>query len=192
MCGVTACRSFFTPCALILLAFLAAPGCQREQDVPPDDSSEANATPAPAAPVLSPPVGEPASLTGTWYVLAPELPYRGLLVTLQETSSPDAWEGSWLSFDWRGSRDGLLHRSSLRVAVSAHRVGNDLVITGHAPQINQSGLPNGDEGLWELTVQRKSLAGEELSFTGRLVNPADTPPEGVAVDVVPRFRPWTP
>lgn len=147
--------------------------------------------PAPEEPAVLPQAR--TTVEGDWWVLAPSLPTHGLRLTLvRRDQDPDgAWEGSWRSFDWRGTEHAhLLARASRPVAVSAQRDhGGRLVVHGPVPQIDARGRPTGQEGRWQLVLEQVSLAGQPLRFSGTLAR--DEGP-GVPVELTTAFRAWGP
>jgi hypothetical protein len=128
---------------------------------------------------------------GAWFVLAPELPAQGLYLTLETSGDDDHWDGSWISFDWRGTEEGShLARVSRPVEASARRDGGEIVIVGAVPEVDARGRPTGRSGRWELRVARSSLPGQPLQYTGRMVH--DDQPIDVPVELLSNFRPWAP
>lgn len=131
------------------------------------------------------------TVAGDWWVLAPALPTHALRLTLvRRADDPDrAWDGSWRSFDWRGTeRPHLLARGSHPVAVSARRnLSGQLEVHGPVPQIDAQGRPTGQEGACHLVVEQVSLAGQPLRFAGTLTR--DGQP-AVPVELTTAFRTW--
>lgn len=150
--------------------------------------------PAPGTPPAAGAAGtvEPRrEFAGAWFVLAPELPVHGLYLSLETSGDDDHWDGSWISFDWRGTEEGSqLARVSRPVEVSARRDGEEIVIVGAVPEVDARGRPTGRRGRWELRVSRSSLPGQPLHYTGRMVH--DDEPLDVPVELVSNFRPWAP
>jgi len=180
-------------CALALLLLVGCDGSKSEPavdagvgEVPP--AVEVVEPPDPPAPVA--PLADP--LQGTWWVLAPGLPYMAFRATLAVPDSPgDVLDGSWVSFDWRGSSDTeSIMRISRPVAIRATRNGDALVIDGPSPMLDANGSPNGHNGPWSLTLRRTSLPGEPLRYSGRSRHARLAIGDGTAVDVVREFRAW--
>jgi len=171
---------------------LALCGCGGDEaPAAPAESAESAPPPAPAPAATRVVSAEDTSLAGTWWALAQSLPFQGLRMSLVDTDDEGRWEGSWISFDWRGSESGTnLSRASRPVAISARREGQEFVIVGPAPQIDATGRPTGDRGTWELRVQRMGLPGEPVRFAGRMRHDELTVDEGVPVDLEPSFRAW--
>lgn len=163
----------------------------------PAEEAESTAENAPATATVEEVRSDSSRTTfaGDWWVLCTDLPHQAFKLSLlapQETEG--FWEGSWISFDWRGtSHPGALSRASAAVAVSAHRgADGTIVITGPVPQIDAQGLPTGETGSWDLTVQRTSLTGQPLRYSGliRHSEAAATLP-ALSVDLETSFKPWT-
>jgi hypothetical protein len=153
-------------------------------------ADEADALPA-AAPTLPEPTGDPEDMTGSWWALSRDTPYRAFRIELTPTEDPDAWTGTWLTFSWRGSQHAeTLSHPSLPVAIHARIELQDVIITGPAPQFDDTGTPNGDTGRWELRVHRVSPAGKPAAYAGVMVHPEDTPTHGTAVKFTRTFENW--
>ncbi len=153
---------------------------------------EAPAAPVEQTPALPDATGEPGDVAGAWWAVSRELPWCAFRLELEADVDPDAWTGSWTSFDWRGSAGAdALARPSLPVAISARREGDALVVTGPAPQFDVSGVPNGERGRWELRVRRVNAPGKEDRYGGVLVHLDHTGPRGVAAVLQRGFEPWS-
>jgi hypothetical protein len=139
----------------------------------------------PAAPLADP-------LEGTWWILSSDLPYMGLRAEIvAPTADDNSLDGSWVSFDWRGSADAAsLLRLSKPVAIRATRDGDTLQIEGAAPMLGANGNPNGHRGHWSLTLRRASLLGEALRYSGRSHHGSLTDPGGTPVVLVRDFQAW--
>jgi len=178
---------------VIALALASTPACDTAAEPEATPAAEA-AAPAAATVEIS---NDPSRTTfaGDWWVLCTDLPHQGFkLSLLAPQESEGFWEGSWISFDWRGTaHPGALARASAAVAVSAHR-GSDgtIVITGPVPQIDALGLPTGDTGAWELAVQQISLTGQPLRYSGSMRH-SETADLAVplTVELETSFRVWT-
>jgi hypothetical protein len=132
-------------------------------------------------------------LSGTWWVLAGDLPIRAFRMNIAPAGDPaGAHEGSWVSFDWRATTDEeQLVRRSKPVAIATHDEGELLVIDGPSPMLTDRGEPNGRRGTWRLDLRPSNMPGEPVRYSGRAVHTELTGPEGVPVDVVRAFRTWT-
>ncbi|MGQ0552240.1 MAG: hypothetical protein ACT4PU_03380 [Planctomycetota bacterium] len=157
--------------------------------------SGADAAPAAATPAATPePVPPPAPadpLSGTWWALSERVPTRAFRINLEPAEVPDAVrQGQWVSFDWRSTREGeALARRSKPVAITAHFRGEDYVLSGAAPMLDDQGQPNGHSGTWELVLQRAHLPGETPRFAGLGFHPQFAPRPGGAAFVLEReFR----
>lgn len=153
---------------------------------------ETSAAPPPTAESASDPAR--TTFAGDWWVLCTELPHQAFKLSLLAPQEVQGyWEGSWISFDWRGTaHSGALTRASAAVAVTAHQGGDDtIIITGPVPQIDAQGLPTGDTGAWELTVQRISLTGQPLRYSGSMRH-SETADLAVplTVELETSFRAW--
>lgn len=184
--------------AALVVASLALGACADDEPPvetpaePTEPTEPAERLPPPPTPAATrPPSAQNTSLAGTWWALAQSLPYKGLRMTLVDTDDDGHWEGSWISFDWRGSETASnLSRSSRPVAISARREGDEFVIVGPSPEIDASGRPTGDRGTWEVRVQRTGLPGEPVRFAGRMRHAEFTADEGAPVDLESSFRVW--
>ena len=180
----------------LVVALACGPMPGDDEPTPTESAPAAPARPLATTPLeAAPPVDATAfTLTGTWWALAPSLPFMALRMDLVETGSDGVWEGNWITFDWRASADGAdLARRSRPVTIAGRSNGEDgFVITGPSPQIDASGNPNGNRGRWELTVKRSSLPGEPLRLSGLAVHTELTDREGVAVELSRHFRAWAP
>jgi hypothetical protein len=180
-------------CALALLLLAGCSGSEPEADdltEGGEDLAAVEVVEPPAPPPVVAPLADP--LEGTWWVLAPGLPYmafRANLVAPQTKS--DELAGSWVSFDWRGSSDvDSLMRLSKPVSIRATRDGDAVVIEGPSPMLDANGNPNGHSGAWSLSLRRTSLPGEALRYAGRSRHDRLAGGEGIAVDFVREFRAW--
>jgi len=161
----------------------------------PGDLSQPPAAAGPGAgsPAGGGPQGELRKrFEGHWWVLSLELPVQGLSLNLEPTADANRWEGSWVSFDWRGSSDQQqLARVSRPVEVSARREGELMIIVGAVPQVDARGRPTGRRGDWELRVTRSSLPGQPLHYTGHMLHSDSAQDEPLAVELMPNFRAWS-
>lgn len=135
-----------------------------------------------------------STIEGDWWVLCADLPHQAFkLSLLAGDANTDFWEGSWIVFDWRGTvHPGALARASAAVSVSAHRsAGGTIIISGPVPQVDAQGLPTGETGAWELTVQQISLAGQPLRYGGSMRHSDDAGGEpALNVELETGFRAW--
>ncbi len=131
-------------------------------------------------------------MDGGWWALSDELPNRGIRLELQAEDDPHAWSGSWLSFDWRSSESAEeLIRASLPVAMTVRAEQQELIITGPAPQLDESGTPNGQRGRWELRLRLVSAVGQPPEYAG-LMKSSETPDApGVKVRLKRTFTSWS-
>jgi len=137
----------------------------------------------PAAPA---PAGEAAAgLSGTWYLLLPELPYTGLRLDVREGDGPP--RATWISFDASASAgpDDLAGRSK-PVAVSLAGDLSALVLTGPAPMLTLDNQPNGQRGTWRFELSAPPDGAPRLA--GVAVHPELTGPEGTAAVMTREFR----
>ncbi|MHC4846592.1 MAG: hypothetical protein ACYTCU_10590 [Planctomycetota bacterium] len=175
MCARVARRSIACALVLLLAAGCGGSDAAQEPDAEAADDPAAVEVVEPIEPPAPKPVAAPLAdpLEGTWWVLAPALPYMAFRATLVAPQPPgDELTGSWVSFDWRGSSesDGLM-RLSKPVKVKATRNGDQLVIDAPSPMLDANGSPNGHSGIWSLSLRRASLPGEALRYAGRARHP---------------------
>jgi hypothetical protein len=111
---------------------------------------------------------------------------------LVPTDDPDAWNGTWISFSWRGSdNEESLSRRSLPVAISARIERHEIIITGPSPQFDGPGTPNGDSGRWELRLRLVSPPDKPPVYSGIMVHAEYTSAQGVQVKLSRTFERWS-
>lgn len=131
------------------------------------------------------------SFEGHWWVFCAEMPVHALFLSL-EPAGVGRWNGSWISFDWRGTREpAQLARVSRPVEVSARTEREEIVIVGPVPQVDALGLPTGRRGSWELRLTRSSLPGQPLQYTGRMLHSDPVDAVDLPVELVSSYRPWS-
>jgi hypothetical protein len=193
---MTLLRTHARPRALaVLLAgalLVAAPGCGPVSLGDSEAAETADETPLTAPRAEAEQTAEDP-LAGTWWVLAKDLPLRGLRMNIAAADDPEgAHAGHWVSFDWRAtSSEDRLVRRSRPVEVTVRREGELYVIEGPSPMLTDRGEPNGRRGSWRLEVRRTNMPGEPLRLSGRAVHSELTDPAGVPVDLERTLRIWT-